>query len=125
MSEELKPALTGLFCDNPETPEGKYLVTRRDGTDVEWPSFILGARDPIAEVALRKGYAAEVKRLLEEEPEVAKQLCLSWAFYEGVLRRADFFAEIRAKAGTGDPGAGKHRKDDPETVARMRKCMGS
>jgi len=48
-----KPILYGLVRDNPKTPEGKYLVKRRDGTVVEWPSFVLGARDPASAPALR------------------------------------------------------------------------
>lgn len=35
MSEIVKQPLTGLVRDNPKTPEGKYLVKRRDGTVVE------------------------------------------------------------------------------------------
>jgi len=38
-----KPLIHGLWRDDPATPEGKYLVKRRDGTVVEWPSFTLGA----------------------------------------------------------------------------------
>lgn len=62
-----KKPLTGLFRDNPETPEGKYLVKRRDGTVVEWPSFVLGARDldgahrkddPVAIAEMRQGCSA-------------------------------------------------------------------
>jgi hypothetical protein len=35
MQEKLQ--LTGLFRDDAATPEGKYLVKRRDGSVVEWP----------------------------------------------------------------------------------------
>ncbi|HXI43902.1 MAG TPA: hypothetical protein VNH83_28225 [Bryobacteraceae bacterium] len=38
----------GLWRKNPETPEGKYLVKRRDGSVVDWPNFVLGAKDPAA-----------------------------------------------------------------------------
>lgn len=51
MEEEMdateKP-LTGLWRRNPETPEGKYLVKRRDGSVVEWPNLVMGAKDPAA-----------------------------------------------------------------------------
>lgn len=43
MPRNPKP-VSGLWRNNPETPEGKYLVKRRDGTVPEWPSFVLGLR---------------------------------------------------------------------------------
>lgn len=118
MSEEKKP-LTGLFRDNPETPEGKYLVMRRDGTVVEWPSFVLGARDPIAEVALR-AYAKEVRRILRDEPQLASELRLTEGFAAAIENEAARWFLFRTQHGKGDPGAGRHRKDDPATVALMR-----
>lgn len=48
---EQKPKLKGLVRDNPETPEGKYLVKRRDGTVPPWPHFVLGG----AATAVRSG----------------------------------------------------------------------
>jgi hypothetical protein len=45
MTEETKKPLTGLWRRNPETPEGKYLVKRRDGSVVEWPNLVMGARE--------------------------------------------------------------------------------
>lgn len=117
---EEKQPLTGLFRHNPATPEGKYLVKRRDGTVVEWPSFVLGARDPIAEVAL-KAYAREVHRLLDQEPEQAKQLGLTREFGDSLWAMAEDWAEYRAVHGNGDPGMGRHRVDDPATIAEMRK----
>ena len=74
-----KKPLTGLFRDNPATPEGKYLVKRRDGTVVEWPSFVLGARDPHAAAALR-AYADSVEdeiKALGEQEALAKGLTLA------------------------------------------------
>lgn len=115
-----KKPLTGLFRDNPETPEGKYLIKRRDGTVVEWPSFVLGARDPIAEVSLR-AYAQEVLRLLDEEPEVAAKLGLTAEFGHRLTHEADYWRAYRLNHGTGDPGMGRHRKDDPATVEEMLK----
>lgn len=112
MSE--KNLLTGLFRDNPDTPGWKYLVKRRDGTVVEWPSFVLGARDPHAAVALR-AYADSV----ENDPDC----------HPGFVRRlrewADYWDQYRAEHGSGDPTRGKHRQDDPVTVAEMRKGMSS
>ena len=44
----------GLWRNNPETPEGKYLVKRRDGTIPEWPYFVMGAADGASPDALRE-----------------------------------------------------------------------
>ena len=116
---EKKP-LTGLFRDNPETPEGKYLVKRRDGTVVEWPSFVLGARDPVAAVALR-AYAKEVRRLIRDEPQEAMMLGLTREFADRLSLEADSWDDFRDTHGSGDPGMGRHRRDDPATIAEMRK----
>ncbi len=107
MPEE-KPKLSQLFRDNPETRGGKYLVKRRDGTVVEWPSFVLGARDPHAEVALR-AYAASIAQDPDCEP----------CFAERLIALADEFKAYRLEHGNGDPTRGKHREDDPETVREM------
>lgn len=107
--ESEKKVLTGLFRDNPETSEGKYLVKRRDGTVPEWPSFVLGGRDPIAAVALR-AYAEEAKLRFGETGWVA-----------AIRRMADTFDNYRAEHGEGDPEAGPHRRDDPATVEEMKK----
>ncbi len=38
------------------------------------------------------------------------------------LRRlADHYDAYRTAHGDGDPGMGRHRKDDPATIAEMRK----
>lgn len=109
-----KPQLTCLCCENPATPEGKYLVKRRDGTVVEWPSFVLGARDPHAPAALR-AYANSI----EKDPDCHPDLPAS------IRRRADQFDQYRAEHGNGDPTRGLHRKDDPAIVAEMRKGQAS
>jgi hypothetical protein len=114
-----KKPLKGLTRDNPATPEGKYLVVRRDGTVPKWPSFVLGAADPVAEVGLR-AYALEVLRIVKEDPEQAEVLGLLPEFGERLLRYADEWKEYREKHGQGDPGMGPHRKDDPATIAKMR-----
>ena len=109
-----KPKLSGLFRDSDKTPEGKYLVKRRDGTVVEWPSFVLGARDPHAAVALR-AYADSI----EKDPDVHPD------FPARLRRLADDFDAYRIVHGNGDPTRGPHRKDDPATVAEMRKGMSA
>jgi hypothetical protein len=113
MADEKQP-LTGLFRDNPETPEGKYLVKRRDGTVVEWPSFVLGARDPHAAHALR-AYAASCAADPGMHPDFVRRL----------FGLADEFDAYRAAHGDGDPGMGRHRKDDPATIAEMRKGLSA
>src|SRR4051812_49133556 len=97
---------------------------RRDGTVPPWPSFVCGAPDPVALVAVR-AYAAEVRRLLAEEPELAAQLGFVEGFAESVDRRADTFIAYRKLHGESDPGMGRHRKDDPAVIALMRKGAGS
>jgi hypothetical protein len=104
-----KKPLTGLFRDNPGTPEGKYLVRRRDGTVPVWPSFVLGGADPHAAVALR-AYADSCAGDPAIHPD----------FVAAVRRWADEYDRYRAEHGAGDPGMGPHRRDDPATVAAMR-----
>lgn len=113
-----KESLTCLFRERPDTPEGKYLVLRRDGTIPGWPSFVLGGGDPIGHVALQ-AYADEVKRLLQEEPDRAERLGLTWGFHAGLLRWVNEFIFYRAACGHSDPGKGPHRKDNPVVLAMM------
>ena len=101
--------LTGLWRDNPETPEGKYLVKRRDGTVVDWPNFVLGAKDPAAPAALR-AYA-----------DAAEAAGFNAAYVSGVRRLAADFDTYRHAHGEGDPDRGRHRVDDPTTIAEMRR----
>lgn len=108
MSE--KPKLVGLVRDDPKTPEGKYLVKRRDGTVVEWPHFVLGGADPHAPAALR-AYADSIARDPDVHPD----------FPDRLRRLADEFDAWRAAHGAGDPTRGLHREDDPATVAEMRR----
>jgi hypothetical protein len=108
MHEE-KKTLAGLFRDDPETPEGKYLVKRRDGTVPEWPSFVLGARDRTAAWALWfYGW-------------IGPLFGLSWSYCKSCRRESWRWTRYRREHGNGDPDKGRHRKDDPETVAQMRK----
>lgn len=103
----------GLWRNNPQTPEGKYLVKRRDGTVVEWPHFVIGARDPAAPYALR-AYAAAAEQL-GFDPDLVRD----------VRARADEFAAYWHEHGSGDPDAPRHRVDDPATVAEMARGQGS
>lgn len=112
MSE--KPTLTKLFRDNPATPEGKYLVKRRDGSIPEWPHFTLAAADPAAPAALRAYADAALHRGL-----IVTEL------YMRIMQLANEFEIWREGHWTGDPGKGKHRVDDPATIAEMRKGKAS
>lgn len=101
--------LSGLWRKNPATPEGKYLVKRRDGSVVEWPNFVIGAKDPAAPAALR-AYADSGERF-GFNPEYVRD----------IRELADRFEQYRIRHGDGDPDRGKHRKDDPVTIAEMQK----
>lgn len=105
-----KPKLTGLVRDNPATPEGKYLVKRRDGTIPEWPLFVLGARDKHSPVAL-EAYAASIANDPDCDP----------AYAERMKRLPGEFEAYRLEHGDGDPTRGIHRIDNPATIAEMRK----
>ena len=107
-----KPA-DGLWRRNPSTPEGKYLVKRRDGPIPEWPSFVLGAKDPAVPAALL-AYADEAEKIGFNAQYVAD---VRWLAHE--------FNIYRLEEGPGDPDRGRHRKDDPATIAEMRKGMRS
>jgi len=103
-----KPVLTGLCRHTDKRGLGKYLVMRRDGTVPEWPSFVLGGRDPHAAIALR-AYADSI----EKDPDCHPDL-------PGSIRKlADEFDQYRAENGAGDPTRGLHRKDNPEILALM------
>lgn len=119
-----KKPLEGLFRDNPKTPEGKYLVKRRDGTVVKKPTFVLLATDPMAIAALIK-YADEGYRIMGEDPERAKALGLTDAFLTRIYRLAEEWENYREEHGDSDPGMGQHRPDDPETIAQMKEGMAS
>jgi hypothetical protein len=100
--------MTGLWRYGDKAPEGKYLVTRRDGSVPEWPSMVFGAKDPAAPAALR-AYA-----------NAAEELGYDPVFVADVRRMAEEFENYCAVHGVGDPDAPPHRKDDPATIAKMR-----
>ena len=106
--ENQKPD-SGLWINNPDTPEGKYLVKRRDGSIVEWPNFTLGARDAAAPTALR-AYANK-----------ALALGMNQQYVNDIFELADKFDEYRREHGEGDPDKGKHRIDDPVIIEEMKK----
>lgn len=109
-----KPKLTGLFRDNPKTPEGKYLVLRRDGTVPPWPSFVLGGADPHAAVALR-AYADSIAN----DPDADTQ------FVARLRQWADEMDGWRRDHGPGDPTRGPHRKDALWVVELMRRGLSA
>lgn len=99
----------GLWRNNPATPEGKYLLIRRDGTIPEWPFFAIGAKDPCASKALL-AYANEAERI-----------GMNLDYVRDIIKLAQQFHEYRIEHGHGDPDRGRHRKDDPATIEKMRK----
>ena len=106
MTEE-KP-LSGVWSRNVEAPEGKYLVLRRDGSVVDWPNFVLGAKDPASPAALR-AYA-----------DAGETAGFNTQFVADVRWLADEVERYRLAHGSGDPDRGKHRDDDPRTIELMR-----
>jgi hypothetical protein len=114
-----KKPLKGLFRDNPTTPEGKYLVKRRDGTVPPWPSFVLGGADPHAAVALR-AYAQSIN-----EARLRGETQFTEEFVKALFRWCDEFDNWRKQHGEGDPGMGAHRIDDPTVIAEMKKGMSA
>ena len=108
--------MSGLWRNNPATPEGKYpIVLRRDGTPLGSRYFVMALKDPATEQALR-AYAAAAHRMGYDPEYVADVLAL-----------AEECPQQRKLNGTGDPDAPPHRKDDPATLAWARSigCPGS
>ena len=83
-------------------------MCRRDGTVVEWPNFVLGGRDAAAAHALR---AYAIYGLAHGYNE---------GYCSAIFKLAETFDIYRENYGQGDPDKGKHRKDDPETVEKMK-----
>jgi hypothetical protein len=107
--------MAGLWRNTEGTREGKYLVTRRDGTIPDWAWFVLGAADPYAPAGLR-AYAAAAEQGGCDPQYVAdvRAMADEW--------EADLAAGL---VPTGDPDAGRHRPDDPATVEKMRLGKGA
>jgi hypothetical protein len=100
--------MSGLWRNNDKTPEGKYLVKRRDGTIPEWMWFVIGSRDPAAPAALI-AYA-----------KAAEQLGYDPEYVRDVRRMAIEYLEELNEKRIGDPDAPPHRRDDPVTIAEMK-----
>jgi hypothetical protein len=101
--------MSGLWRNRPETPEGKYLVQRRDGSIPRWPLFVIGGNDPAAPAALF-AYALEAERL-----------GMAADYVRDMRDMAEDWAAQQAEFGTtGNPDAPPDLTDDPDTVAKMR-----
>lgn len=105
--------MAGLWRKNPETPEGKYLLKRRDGSIVKVPFMAFLATDPAAPAGLR-GYADRAEEL-KFDPEYVQDV------RDLAMQFEDFFVENPP----GDPDAPRHREDDPATIAEMRQALGA
>lgn len=103
--------MSGLWRKRTDTPEGKYLVKRRDGTIPEWEWFVLGSRDPTAPHGLRA------------IADAAERFGMDPRYVRDIREMADRWeaAQFASESPLGDPDAPPHRVDDPETVSEMRK----
>jgi len=91
----------------------KYLVVRRDGTVLECPYLVIGARDPAAPAALR-AYANQ-----------AEQLGFSEELVDDIRGQADDWERFCSEFGEGDPDAPLHRTDDYTVTSRFSETYGS
>ncbi len=102
--------MSGLWKNDPETPEGKYpIVLRRDGTVFPGPYFVIAYRDPCAAVAFA-AYAGEAFRQ-GMDPEYVEDL-------KRMASQAE--SEAALHGSTADPDAPRHRIDDPVVIAWAR-----
>lgn len=99
--------MPGLWRNDPKTPEGKYLVQRRDGSVPDWPWFVLGARDPAALPAL-EAYA-----------DAAERAGLDSVYVADIRRMRDEWLVFQMERGISNPDAPPERQDDLATVAKM------
>ena len=109
----MEKKLPGLWRNNDETREGKYLVQRRDGTVPEWPYFVLGASDPAAPNAIR-AYA-----------HTCRQYHMDPNYTNDLMDLAQDFEDWYREHGAGDPDAPRHREDDPAIIEKMRQGHGA
>jgi len=105
--------MTGLWSNNPETPEGKYpILLRRDGSPVLVPYFPILLHDPCASAALR-AYA-----------DKAAELGMDPVFVSDIRIKAGESLILAKKAKSNpkppDPDAPRHRVDDPAILAWAR-----
>lgn len=116
MSETTQKPDSGLWRNNPETPEGKYLVLRRDGTVFDEPNFVLGPRDPCTPQALF-AYARQASwRALNGDTRFNVQYAKDIA----ALARSISERQAEGLLDGGDPGKGRHREDHPLVIQQMR-----
>ena len=100
--------MSGLWRNDPDTPECKYpIVLRRDGSVLKGEYFVIAVRDPCAAAAF-DAYADQ-----------AEQLELDDQFVRDVRDMADR-AAVAADEDPGHPDAPPHRTDDPATLAWAR-----
>jgi hypothetical protein len=97
-----------IFSRDNSFEGGKYLVLRRDGTVPDWPYLVIGAADPASTAALL-AYANEAEHLGMDPQYVQdiRDLASSWIGW-------------RSQHPLGDPDSPRHRKDDPEIIAKMK-----
>ena len=105
--ENMEKPPSKLWAHRDDIEGGKYLVLRRDNTVLPGPHFVLGPRDPIAEVAMFAYADAACGAGLDSE------------FVASCYQHADMMRAYRKEHGDGDPDRGPHRKDDPEIIERM------
>ena len=87
MTDRKDKAPSGLWRTEEGTPEGKYLVQRRDGSVVEWPNFVIGAKDP-----------GMVK---PKSPKPAKSEVEAYGFIRENLREVGWIVKDPARSGGG------------------------
>jgi hypothetical protein len=109
--------MPGLWINDPETPEGKYLVLRRDGSGPKWPHFVLGGKDPAAPAALR-AYARACHNLGYDHAYVRDIHKLAWQFegYQALNGNTWSYPTPDSQP----PDGVRHRVDDPRILALMR-----
>ena len=101
--------MPGLWTHQPGTPQGKYLVQRRDGSIPSWPWFVLGGNDPAAPAALR-AYA-----------DAAEYHGMDPDYVRDIRDMAHYWIAMQIVYGApGDPDAPPDLVDDPDTIAKMR-----
>lgn len=105
--------MSGLFRYDEKTREGKYLVTRRDGSNPDWPYIVLGAKDAAAVAGLNA--CADKAADPGYDPQ----------YVADVRRLATEFDAFRAAHGQGNPDAGPDRVADPATASRMVVGVGA
>ena len=105
--EKQEKSSSKIWAQRDDIEGGKYLVLRRDNTVLPGPHFVLGPRDPIAEIAML-AYA-----------DAALKANLDFGFVASCYNQAGMMRDYRKEYGDGDPDRGPHRKDELEIIKRM------